>query len=95
MMDFITIPAVVGIVALGVYKLFELFVRKKERMMIVEKIDFSNSDGKPIDVNIAGNPGKFPALRFGCLFAGIGLGLLIAFFIVSLYYPGWGDAGYR
>ena len=29
MLDFISIPLVVGIVTLGIYKLFELFARKK------------------------------------------------------------------
>ena len=31
MMDFITIPLTFGIVTYGIYKLFELFVCKKER----------------------------------------------------------------
>ena len=33
MMDFIMVPAVMTIITLGVYKLFELFVCKKERIM--------------------------------------------------------------
>ena len=31
MMDFIMVPLIVGIVCAGIYGLFELFVRKKER----------------------------------------------------------------
>ena len=31
MMDFISVPLVVGIVCAGIYGLFELFVRKRER----------------------------------------------------------------
>ena len=38
MLDFIMVPAVVGIITLGIYKLFELFVRKKERLIIIDKI---------------------------------------------------------
>ena len=38
MLDFISIPLVVGIVTLGIYKLFELFARKKERLSLIEKI---------------------------------------------------------
>lgn len=38
MLDFITIPLIVGIVTLGIYKLFELFARKKERMALIEKL---------------------------------------------------------
>ena len=36
MMDFIMVPAVMTIITLGVYKLFELFVCKKERIMLIE-----------------------------------------------------------
>ena len=39
MMDFIMVPAVMTIITLGVYKLFELFVCKKERIMLIEKMD--------------------------------------------------------
>ena len=38
MMDFITIPLVVGTITLGIYKLFELFVCKKERITMIEKL---------------------------------------------------------
>ena len=38
MMDFITIPLVVGTITLGIYKLFELFVCKKERIAMIEKL---------------------------------------------------------
>ena len=38
MMDFIMVPLIVGIVCAGIYGLFELFVRKKERLAIIEKI---------------------------------------------------------
>ena len=37
-MVFITVPLVVGFVCLGIYSLFELFVRRKERLLIIEKI---------------------------------------------------------
>ena len=36
--DFIMVPLIVGIVCAGIYGLFELFVRKKERLAIIEKI---------------------------------------------------------
>ena len=38
MMDFITIPLVVGTITLGIYKLFELFVCRKERIAMIEKL---------------------------------------------------------
>lgn len=35
-MDFITIPAVLTVIGFFVYKLFELFVCKKERLYMIE-----------------------------------------------------------
>lgn len=84
MMDFISIPLVVGIVCAGIYGLFELFVRRKERLAIIEKIgdhlDASAFEGK------LGLPNymrhfSFSSLKTGCLLAGIGLGLLVGFII--------------
>lgn len=84
MMDFISVPLVVGICIAGVYGLFELFVRKKERLAIIEKI------GDKIDASAFGLPAysgiprlSFSALKAGCLLTGVGLGLLIGFIIVT------------
>ncbi|MEN6619328.1 MAG: hypothetical protein ABFC28_07530 [Rikenellaceae bacterium] len=38
MMDFISVPVSFGIGAYAFYKVVELFVRKKERLMIVDKL---------------------------------------------------------
>lgn len=82
MLDFIMVPAVVGIITLGIYKLFELFVRKKERLTIIDKIgdkltpDILN--GK-IDFSTDIPKFSFSALKFGCLFMGLGIGMLVAF----------------
>ncbi|NBH88092.1 MULTISPECIES: DUF6249 domain-containing protein [Bacteroidales] len=84
MMDFISIPLVVGIVCAGIYGLFELFVRKRERLAIIEKIgdklDASAFDGKLGLPNYMRNF-SFSSLKVGCLLAGIGLGLLVGFII--------------
>lgn len=83
-MDFITIPLIVGLVCVGIYGLFELFVRKKERMAIIEKIgdklDASAFEGK---LKLPSYVGRFSfsSLKMGCLLAGVGLGLLVGFFI--------------
>ena len=37
-MSYITGWIVVGIITLGIYKLFELFVGKKERLTMIEKL---------------------------------------------------------
>jgi hypothetical protein len=78
------IPLVVGICVAGTYGLFELFVRRKERLTIIEKI------GEKLDASAFEGkyrlPGSFPRLSFsalkgGCLLTGIGLGLLLGFVI--------------
>ena len=88
MMDFIMVPLIVGIVCAGIYGLFELFVRKKERLAIIEKIG-DKLEPSAFDVKI-GLPRlatnfSFSSLKTGCLLAGIGSGLLVGFIIsVSL-----------
>ncbi|MDP4240085.1 MAG: hypothetical protein Q8904_11505 [Bacteroidota bacterium] len=84
-MDFILIPLVVGIITLGIYRLFELFVRKKERLTIIEKI------GEKFDPSMIENKFSFPhknqgtgvfsTLKIACLLLGVGLGLLVGYFI--------------
>lgn len=82
MMDFIMVPAVIGIITLGIYKLFELFVRKKERLMIIDKIgDKFTPEILSGKIDFSTNIPKLSssALKFGCLFMGLGIGMLVAF----------------
>ena len=50
MLDFIMVPTVMAIICAGIYGLFELFVRRNDRMAIIEKIgdklDASAFEGK-------------------------------------------------
>ena len=85
MMDFISIPLVVGIITLGIFRLFDLFVRKKERLAIIEKIGekfepsmIENKFSFPL--TNSGN-GTFGTLKIACLLLGIGAGLLIGYLI--------------
>lgn len=81
MFDFLMVPAIMGIITWGVYKLFELFARRRERIMIIEKLDFSKDGQKTsIDLNYEGSS-KFNSLKFGCLLLGLGAGLLVGFLI--------------
>ena len=83
MLDFITVPLVCGIFVLGFYKLFELFVCKKERLLIIEKMGEKFTPDMlehKLNFSSIGNM-SFSALKFGCLFMGFGLGLLAAFAI--------------
>lgn len=97
-MDFIMVPLIIGIITAGIYGLFELFARRKERLAIIEKIgdklDASAFEGK------LGLPSyirnfSFNALKIGSLMTGIGLGLLIGYFINygmgNLFSNDWGN----
>ena len=73
---------VVGIVFIVIYRVFELFVRRNERITIIEKLGEQNklSDGNvklnlPIFESSNGNW----ALRVSLLLIGIGIGLLVGY----------------
>ena len=98
MMDFILVPLVVGICTLSVYKLFELFVRKKERLMLIEKLNDQLSIGdisERLHIPLISNHFNMSsgALKGGCLMLGIGLGLLFAFFICCNAFPNYTQGG--
>lgn len=82
------VPAIIFIICAGIYGLFELFVRKQERLKIIdkigEKLDASAFEGT---LRFPGYPRlySFSALKAGCLLVGIGLGLLVGFFISRSY----------
>ena len=83
MFNFIIPPLVFGIVTLGIYKLFELFVCREERLTIIEKMGEKFTPGMlehKINFSYIGNS-SFSALKWGCLLMGLGLGLLTAFAI--------------
>ena len=79
MMDFITIPLVVGTITLGIYKLFELFVCKKERIAMIEKLADRVNTGEinsnlSLNLNYSRSRFTFGSLKSGLLMLGIGLG---------------------
>lgn len=96
MMDFITIPLVVGMITLGIYRLFELFVRKKERLAIIEKIsdkfDSSMIENKFSFPFLSQMTETFGTLKIASLLIGVGLGLLVGYFI-SLATVGYNPEG--
>ena len=87
MLEFIFVPVIFGIVTLGIYKIFELFVRRKERLLMIEKFGQS-SEGSDLFQNTlspVGRSGSFLSLKAACLLLGLGLGLLAGFFIISYW----------
>ena len=95
MMDFISVPLITGIVFAAIYGLFELFVRRKERLTLIEKLgdklDISGFENK---LGFTGYMSRFSfsSLKVGCLLMGVGLGLLVGFFInLSLLNNSGGD----
>ena len=95
MMNFITAPLVCGIFVLGFYKLFELFVCKKERLLIIEKMgEKFTPDMLEHKINFSSiGSMSFSALKFGCLLMGLGLGLLIGYLICSTTLEGYTNMG--
>jgi hypothetical protein len=81
-------PLTTGIVFYFIYMTFELFVRKKERLTLIDKI---GTNVLPLDPNIfkmqfnsllpSIGSKSFASLRFGCLLMGVGIGLLAGFFL--------------
>lgn len=92
MFNFLTPIFVTATICLTVYKLFELFVRRKERNMFVEKLseipveNLSGFSGRVpfIHETGLGRPWSFAALRIGMLLFGIGVGLLVGYFIADI-----------
>lgn len=79
-MEELMIVANVAIVFGTIYKLFELFVGKKERQMLIDKLsENSLTEGKFNGLNMSS---YYSALRLGCLLIGLGLGILIGYIII-------------
>ena len=101
MLDFIMVPLVVGMITLGIYKLFELFVRKKERLAIIEKANVK-ADIEMLDstlnlpIKIITNS-VYTTLKIASLLVGIGLGLLVGYLICYYSIDGYSasDGGYQ
>ncbi len=86
------IPLNCAIVFGGIYKVIELFVHKRERLLLISKItELKNIDFKGISLYSSGN--KYTALRIGWLLTGIGLGFLLGFCINML--ATYGDYSFR
>ena len=86
-MDFLVVPLNMLIVFGTIYKLFDLFVRKEERLLVINKItEISKVDLRNIDIRM-GSKSNW-AIRIGALMIGVGLGLFIGFFFNGMFTSG-------
>lgn len=81
MMNDLAPVLVIAIITFGIYKLFDLYVRRNERMAIIEK--FSNGSdprilGSQLDLPLFEKNNTSWPIRIGLLLVGIGLGTTIA-----------------
>ena len=80
-MNYIAAICIVGIVTWGIYKLFELFARRKERMAIIEKLGegFNGEDLRgafDFPLFFKSQSSSFSTLKASLLLIGIGIGLI-------------------
>lgn len=88
MMDFILIPLVFAVITFGLYAIFELIIRRKERLSIIEKVD---NKFEPADaLNFRGVIGykssnglSFGILRISGFLLGIGIGLISGIYFMK------------
>ncbi len=88
---------IVAIIFSFTYKIFDLFVRRKERMTIIDKLNF-NSPKNDIEISQKlisdisnGSNNKFTALKWGSLAIGMGAGLFSygLFMLDSTIHDDW------
>lgn len=72
---------IVGILWIVIYKIFELFVGRRERIMVIDKLTPEGLKEKLLHNNMNLIGGSYSVLRLGCLAIGVGLGLLFGFFL--------------
>ena len=86
MMEFLFVPAIVGMITYGIYSIFELFTRRKERMMFIEKLGSGTLSGD-LRFGKIEYSNKFSTIKWSGLLLGLGAGLLIGFVIGDIYMP--------
>ena len=98
MLDFIMIPANLAIIGICIYRIFDLYVRRPERLNIIEKMSELKNVDSDFKVNIdfvsKSSNGIFTSLKLALLFCGLGLGLLVGFFLI-IDYSGEFERGFK
>lgn len=98
-MDWLVAPLVLLIIFGSFYLIIELFVHRTERKMLIEKIEsLKDVDVSKIFSQLSSSQSSVPSfspLRWGLLFIGIGLGLLVGFGInYAMFYSNGDLNGY-
>lgn len=97
MISDLTPGIVLAVLGITLYKILELYARRKERLNLIEKLSESNPDLK-LDLSFkSGN--MFSSLKIGLLLTGIGIGCLVGIIIqtsctdsLSLQYNRFDDS---
>lgn len=77
-MEQVFIVAIIFVVA---YKIIEVFVHRKERINLVDKLDFAKETNTDLNQILGGSIVTNKATMWGCLLVGIGLGVLVGYII--------------
>ncbi len=92
MFDFIVPVGIVAIMCFTIYRLFELFVRRHERTLLIEKLSEIPAEKLTTDpassflgVARKHSSSNFWGLRIGMFMLGVGFGLVIAYLVVSTF----------
>lgn len=73
-----------AIIFFAVYKIFELFTRRKERLNLIEKLgslDLTKECNLDLSKILGTSSNKYTSLRGACVLVGIGLGFLVSLLI--------------
>ena len=79
---------IVGFCVWGIYKIFELFVKRKERLILIEKLSVlgENKDINIPSVYLKSDKKSPPFLSISLLLIGIGVGCILAFYAQYYYF---------
>lgn len=96
MIQDLTPGIVLAVLGITLYKILELYARRKERLNLIEKLSESNPDIK-LDLSFkSGN--MFSSLKIGLLLVGVGIGCLVGIILqttctdsLSLQFDKFGD----
>ncbi len=79
MISDLTPALVLAVIGLTMYKIVELFARRKERLELIQKLSGNNTN---LNANLSfNNSNPFSSLKIGLLLVGVGLGCLIGIII--------------